>query len=179
MRVKLALLAGTLFLSAIGLPAQETPDPAKEAEVRRLMDVMGVKKMMASMMPAMTAQLRQQMEDMIQRQIKAGNLPEGSGEKFKKLHDFMTERFTEEMKSIDLESMSARIYSKHFTIEEVRALIQFYESPIGKKMLEKTPLIMQESMSESMNHTQQMLERLMKDLREKFSDIFTPPPPQP
>jgi len=38
------------------------------------------------------------------------------------------------------------IYKKHFTQDDVKALIAFYESPIGKKMAEKTPLITMESM---------------------------------
>ena len=38
------------------------------------------------------------------------------------------------------------IYKKHFTQEEVKAIIAFYESPIGKKLAEQTPLISTESM---------------------------------
>ena len=38
------------------------------------------------------------------------------------------------------------IYKKHFTKEEVKAIIAFYESPIGKKLASQTPLISLESM---------------------------------
>ena len=38
------------------------------------------------------------------------------------------------------------VYKKHFTQEEVLAIIAFYESPTGKKLAEKTPLIAGESM---------------------------------
>ena len=38
------------------------------------------------------------------------------------------------------------IYKKHFTAEEVKAITAFYESPIGKKLAEQTPLITVESM---------------------------------
>lgn len=38
------------------------------------------------------------------------------------------------------------VYKKHFTQEEVLAIIAFYESPAGKKLAEKTPLIAAESM---------------------------------
>ena len=38
------------------------------------------------------------------------------------------------------------IYKKHFTQEEVKAIIAFYESPTGKKLAEQTPLITVESM---------------------------------
>lgn len=38
------------------------------------------------------------------------------------------------------------IYEKHYTEEEIDQLILFYQSPIGKKMVEKMPLVIQESM---------------------------------
>ena len=41
------------------------------------------------------------------------------------------------------------IYKKHFTKEEVKAIIAFYESPIGKKLASQTPLISLESMQVS------------------------------
>jgi len=41
------------------------------------------------------------------------------------------------------------IYKKHFTQEDVKAIIAFYESPIGKKLAEQTPLISTESMQAS------------------------------
>jgi hypothetical protein len=38
------------------------------------------------------------------------------------------------------------IYKKHFTQEDVKAIIAFYETPIGKKLAEQTPQITLESM---------------------------------
>jgi hypothetical protein len=38
------------------------------------------------------------------------------------------------------------IYKKHFTQDEVKAIIAFYESPAGKKLSEKTPLVTVDSM---------------------------------
>ena len=37
------------------------------------------------------------------------------------------------------------IYDKHFSHDDIKKLIQFYESPIGKKLIEATPRITQES----------------------------------
>jgi len=38
------------------------------------------------------------------------------------------------------------IYKKHFTQDDVKAIIAFYETPIGRKMAEQNPLITVESM---------------------------------
>jgi hypothetical protein len=37
------------------------------------------------------------------------------------------------------------VYDKHFSHDDIKKLIQFYESPIGKKSLDVMPLITQES----------------------------------
>ena len=38
------------------------------------------------------------------------------------------------------------VYQKQFTEEDVKAFLEFYQSPAGKKLVEKQPAIMQESM---------------------------------
>lgn len=38
------------------------------------------------------------------------------------------------------------VYKKHMTEDDLDKMIEFYQTPTGKKFAEKTPLIMQESM---------------------------------
>ncbi|MDR0732081.1 MAG: DUF2059 domain-containing protein [Treponema sp.] len=37
------------------------------------------------------------------------------------------------------------VYDKYFTHDEIKGLLQFYESPVGRKLLAVTPLITQDS----------------------------------
>jgi hypothetical protein len=37
------------------------------------------------------------------------------------------------------------VYSQHFTVEEIQAMIAFFESPVGQKFVATTPILMQES----------------------------------
>lgn len=46
----------------------------------------------------------------------------------------------------DLVVMLVPVYEKYMTLEDLKELIKFYESPVGKKYAKSTPLIMQESM---------------------------------
>lgn len=46
----------------------------------------------------------------------------------------------------DLTKKLVPIYAKYMTQEDLIAMINFYETPIGKKYAKNTPLIMQESM---------------------------------
>jgi uncharacterized protein len=45
-----------------------------------------------------------------------------------------------------LTEMLAPVYAKYLTIDDLQELIKFYETPIGKKYAQSTPLITQESM---------------------------------
>ena len=46
----------------------------------------------------------------------------------------------------DLTEMLVPVYKKYMTKEDLKELIEFYETPVGRKFAEYTPIIMQESM---------------------------------
>jgi uncharacterized protein len=46
----------------------------------------------------------------------------------------------------ELNDMIAGVYDRHFSTEELRQLLAFYETPLGRKLLASQPSIMQESM---------------------------------
>lgn len=47
----------------------------------------------------------------------------------------------------DLAKELTPVYKKHLSLEDLKGLIAFYETPLGKKYAQKTPAIMQESMA--------------------------------
>ncbi|WP_213770579.1 DUF2059 domain-containing protein [Bradyrhizobium sp. dw_78] len=47
----------------------------------------------------------------------------------------------------ELEQSIVLIYADNFTADELRALIAFYKTPLGQKLLEKTPLVTQQTMA--------------------------------
>ena len=53
------------------------------------------------------------------------------------------------------------IYNKHFTEEEITAMLEFYRSETGQSILSKMPVVMQESMVTS----QAMAQRLMPEVQ--------------
>lgn len=46
----------------------------------------------------------------------------------------------------DLTEMLAPVYSKYMTKDDLKEVIKFYQTPVGKKFAQKTPFITQESM---------------------------------
>jgi hypothetical protein len=59
------------------------------------------------------------------------------------------------------------IYAKYYTHNEVMQLIEFYQSPIGRKSVEVTPAIAQESMSVSMEWAMRISEQMIEAMTEK------------
>lgn len=64
----------------------------------------------------------------------------------------------------DLVAMLVPVYQKHMTIEDLRGMIEFYQTPLGKKFITSTPAIMEESMQVGqawgMKLGQEMTERI-------------------
>lgn len=56
-------------------------------------------------------------------------------------------------------------YRKHFTLEEIKQINAFYQTPVGKKMKEKTPLISQEMIAN--------MQEWNKELTPKINDIVS------
>ena len=55
--------------------------------------------------------------------------------------DAFWEQFQKEISTDDLLEMVIPVYDKHFTEDDIREMIAFTKSPIGRKMAEKTPMI--------------------------------------
>jgi hypothetical protein len=116
-------------------PAAQTKiDPAKETDIRKLLDITGAKTLATQTMDAMLKSIKP---------LLAGNLP--PGEYREKLIELFFEKFHSKTDPQLLVDLVVPIYDKHLSHEEVKALIQFYETPIGKKTLSALPAIANES----------------------------------
>jgi len=66
----------------------------------------------------------------------------------------------------DLVDLLVPVYQKHLTNDDLKELIKFYETPIGKKYALQTPIIMQESMQVG----QQWGMKIGQDFAEKMKE---------
>ncbi len=98
----------------------------------RMAEVTGATRMMNQMLAAMKQQM--------------GAAPQG-----KEMVRAFEEKWPEMMNRI------TPVYAKHLSNEEMIAVIQFHESPAGKAMMEKMPLIIEETMQIGQEWAQQVL----------------------
>ena len=60
------------------------------------------------------------------------------------------------------------IYHKYFTLDEIREMVAFYESAVGRKLVQVMPVMMQESMAASQQWKQGLEAKLLKRLQARF-----------
>lgn len=112
-----------LFVSVLALNTNAQAD-SKEKLIKEMLELSGAKKMALQTMEMMISSFKKRMPTVE--------------------NDFWNE-FMKEADSDDLINMIIPVYAKHFTESEVKELIAFYNTSVGKKMVEKLPVISQES----------------------------------
>ncbi|MDF0705790.1 DUF2059 domain-containing protein [Flagellimonas okinawensis] len=67
----------------------------------------------------------------------------------------------------ELTEMLVPVYSKHLNQQDLEDLIQFFETPVGKKYAASTPLILQESMQVGQQWGMKIGQDFQRKLQEK------------
>ena len=62
------------------------------------------------------------------------------------------------------------IYDKHFTHQEIRQLIAFYQSPLGRKISTTLPEIQRESVDAGRAWGEQLGDRMHKELQQRLTE---------
>jgi hypothetical protein len=155
-----------LFLAFISLTAalaQQPSDPATKEDVQKLFEVQNSRKTFDSIMTVM----KQQMPAVTRAAI-AKQLPNATPEETARLNAFMSdslEKMFQNMPFDELMQASMPVYQHHFTHGEMQKLIQFYASPVGKKLLAEMPAIISEQMQASAPIIQKWTAAQMADLQ--------------
>lgn len=143
------LIMFNLFL--ITLHAQESHTQEEYKACYRLFDVMK--------MNDTTEQTIVKMVDM-----QTQNLPQ-----LTKLKPLMLEFFRKYMSYESLKKETADIYLKYFTIQDIQELMEFYQTPLGKKFIKNQVNLTTESaqlgMKRVQEHQNELQEMLMKNMQ--------------
>jgi hypothetical protein len=105
-------------------------DPDKEVVIRKLFEVQGTRKAMQDMIAAMSANMKPAL---------ANSLPPGDYRE--KLIDLFFQKFLADMKIDDLIEIIIPVYDKYFTKDDLVGLLQFYQTPLGRKLNSALPQV--------------------------------------
>jgi hypothetical protein len=126
-------------IAAESSPADELAkiDPAKAADIRRLMDVAGTKTLMTQVMETMQDSLKP---------VMARALPPGDYRD--KLIDLFFVKFKSKADTQQLLDSIIPLYDKYLSDDEIKGLIQFYQTPLGQKTVTVMPKLVSESQAQ-------------------------------
>jgi uncharacterized protein len=145
-----AFAVAALFSSVAGA---QTIDPAALTLARQLLDAMHVS--------ATSDQMVQQMMASMGAGLEASN--PGKGAEVQKL---LNEVLLPEISKIKPEMLeaSANIYAANFSADELKQLLAYYRSDIGRKMIERLPTMIQEQGQVA----RAMIGKMMPDIQAKL-----------
>lgn len=142
------VFACALLLGLAPLPAQDnsTAHAQKLADIRKLLEVTGGNKMADDMFDQLAESLKS-----------SGN---GPSEK-------LLQEFRKEFDINQINDIAIAAYDKYLAAEDIKAILAFYESPAGKRMVEAMPNIMGDMIAQTSKISQEIGDRVMKRMRDK------------
>lgn len=157
-----------------GVAQQNAADaPASKEDIQRYLDAIHSHEMMKQTIEAMSQSMHQMIHEQYLRD--KDTLPPDFEEKMNKfLDDSMSKMPFDEM----MEAMIPT-YQKHFTKSDIDALISFYSSPTGQKVLREMPAIMADSMQSAMPIIQKHVEKMQEDIQEQAAALKKEQPKTP
>jgi len=160
--VNAVILLMIVFLLAFDVRGQDaaaksdpqTANSAKDEQIRKLFDLMGVNKLGQQVWERLSTTMIRSYPQ----------VPETVWQEIDK-------EFKSEFSSGRFEEVLIPIYRKYFSIEEVGQLILFYQSAIGKKFVEVSPQLFGEAMTAGETRGREILKRIQEKLKQKGYSI--------
>jgi hypothetical protein len=162
--MKRLLIALACLALSLPLLAQNADDPATRDEVIIYLRTMCTHDLMQRMMVVQSQTIQQLFRDQIQKD--KGQLPANFDAQFKKAMDDLIKG----MPADEIVDAMIPAYQKHFTHGDIEAMNSFYSSPVGQKVLEELPAVMQEGTQAAMP----ILTKYLDEWQEKMKHEFEP-----
>jgi hypothetical protein len=180
--VVVLVLAAALSASAQTPPGQTAPppqagpqtpppqkvEPVKEADIRKLLDVSGSTKVGEDLIAGSIDQLKSSIVKSL-----------GESEQTQKIVDSFLRRYKAKFTSEQLTALIIPIYDKYLSDEDVKSLIQFYESPLGQRTVKALPQIARESQLAGFDLSQRVVQQVVKEVQDEFPELKQKPPDKP
>jgi hypothetical protein len=141
-------------------PAAATKvDPSKEAAIRHLMDITETSKLGDSMAAYISGQVRRFMG----QSMDAAALP--------KFMDTFNQKFAESAPSKNVTDAMVPIYDLAFSKEEIDQLVQFYESPLGKRLVKALPQVLEDSQNAAEKMDQEAALNVLRGMSKDYPQL--------
>jgi len=135
-------------------------NPAKAADIQSLLELTGMRSMMAQTITSMEANLKPAV---------VASLPPGDYRE--KLSDLFFDKFNSKLNVQRFIDMATVAYDKYLSDEDIKGLIQFYQTPLGQKTLTVLPKLTTELQAEGMKVGQDVGQESMTEVLAEHPDL--------
>lgn len=151
MKKLLILVVFALSFTGVTLAQAFETQPSKEyvAELQKMLNISGADATFKVVIPQMFAMMKQ-------------NAPQVPAEYWDVMQNELSKFFME-----DLVHLLAPIYQKYLTLSDLKELIKFYQTPIGKKLAAMQPALTSESMMVGQQWGMKIATRVQEALKAK------------
>jgi len=116
-----------------GATAKASLDPAKDADIRALLELVGARDQVQDSVRQSAEQYRERLLATLPGNEKGQMFVNTTIDEYEKKYDF--DRVNEQL---------ILLYNRHYTAGEIKGLLQFYGSPLGQKVAAESPKIFRE-----------------------------------
>ncbi|MGC1415153.1 MAG: DUF2059 domain-containing protein [Candidatus Acidiferrum sp.] len=135
-------------------------DPAKEADIRSLMELVGARDQVQEAINNSSEQYRERL---------LATVP--NNEKGQAFVNSFIESYQKKFDVDQLTGQLVGIYDKHYTDDEIKTLLQFYGTPIGQKVAAETPKINHEIRASSRAAGLKAAKEALQEVREQNPQV--------
>jgi len=165
MRLLRVIIASVFLFSLAAYAQQQAADaPASREQILKLFEVMHIRQQMRSVMEGVMKQQSSLVRDSLKQRY-----PQITDEEMAHMHDVMLESMNELPVDGMLDDMIP-VYQKHLTQPDVEAMITFYSSPTGQKLMQEMPAMTSEGMQAAYPRMQKQMEKVMQRVEEKMKE---------
>jgi hypothetical protein len=140
--------------------AARSIDPAKEADIRSLMELVGTRDAMQDFASHGADQLRENL---------LASVP--TSDRGQQFVNAFSEGYKAKFNPDDATAQLVSIYDQHFTQDEIKGLLQFYGSPLGQKFAAEMPKINGEMQAANRAFSMRIAKDVLQDLRKQYPGI--------
>jgi hypothetical protein len=160
-RLTVAVTTVLCVLTLCAPARAQASDPALSAEIEKLLVVTDV----AANGARLATTLGNQLIDTMRRQ--QPQVPPRVGEIIKEV---LSAEFAQAFKDPMVHGTLVRIYAEHFTRAEISALLEFYSTELGRKMITVTPLLADEGGAAGQQWAMANMPRILGIVQQRLRD---------
>jgi len=141
-------------------------DPEKDAAIRHLMDITETSKLGDNI----ATYLKGQVHDGVGRAI--------GPEKVDAFMGTFNRKFSATSPTTAVTDAMVPIYAKAFSMEDIQGLIQFYESPLGQRVVKALPDVVQQSQMAGVQIEQASALKVLREMTDEYPELKQVLPPE-